>query len=670
MKNRFSILFLLFCSLISQGQHTEILDSLEHKVMMSEGVERCQQLVKLFRAFENQPDVGGMPFPESYYTYVDECITIAESENEINLLNSLRISKAALYIRDGKHIPVIELINTVLATNMPLNVTDSMDAYVFLMRSYIHLGLYDKALKNAMVKAQLAQRLGRLDVVIENNTEIASVYYNMGVFDLARLYFLKNLGYHLVDSNYYMIANNYNNLGLTHTKLGNLDSALIQYNNAKTYALKYYEKHTNNPRKDFFLSLIDGNMGEVYIAKGKYNLGIKLLQKDIASSRRFGYFDNVANCYVQLSMCYQLKNNPVTALKYIDSAYNILNKQEILTSNKIISVGERKAHILLDLKDFEQAAFLFHDIYKLKDSLQSDENRKNALISNSAYQVYEKENELKLHKVNLIEAETRHKLDMQQRNILYLLVFVLFTFAGLSFFAFKQKKKDHRQLKSQKQEIESQKKLIESNLDEKELLLKEIQHRVKNNLQVISGMLQLQASNFDDPEVCRVMEEGQARIKAMAIIHQQLYQKGDNLKYISFNSYLKDLTNQIAGSYKEISKKVTIEIDAENIQFDVKTAIPLGIIINELLSNAFKYAFNERKQGSINISIHPKGDHEYTLIVKDNGIGLPKDFNLNEVNSLGLKLVKILCKQMRGSFDFKNGEGSSFIISFKDNVTV
>ena len=670
MKNVFIILSLVFCSFASQAQHNAILDSIEQKLRMSEGVERCQQLTKLFRAFENQPDAGSIPFPESYYTYVDECIPVADSMDDIDLLNSLKISKAALLLREDKHLHVFNLITEVLASQQALSLYDSLDAYVFLSGSYHELGLHNKALELAPIKSQIAKSLNRSDVVSELNSEIASTYYKLMVFDLAAFHFKELVDDYIDEKNWYMVAAHYSNLGLSYNGWGKPDSALLFYNLAKKYAYRHYENGDNELEKEYFLGFIDGNSAEVYINNGLLIKGIELATKDIRASRKFGNFTNVSNRQLLIAKAYQLLNDPTTALAFVDSAAKILSSKGLMTQKMQVKIGGLKAHLLFNLKDYEQASILFHNINELSDSLQNKENAMNALISNSAFQVYQKESELKLHKANLIEAETRHKLDVQQRNILYLLVTILFIFAGLSFLAFKQKIKGHRLLKSQKQEIESQKKLIESNLDEKELLLKEIQHRVKNNLQVISGMMQLQASNFNDPDVCRVMEEGQARIKAMAIIHQQLYQNNDNLRYISFNLYLKNLTTQIAGSYKRISKNVTITIDAGNIQFDVKTAIPLGIIINELLSNAYKYAFNESKQGSINISIHPKGDHEYTLIVKDNGIGLPKDFNLNNVNSLGLKLVKILSKQMRGSFDFKNGEGTSFIISFKDNATV
>jgi len=670
MKHILKILFLVFCSFTIQAQHNEILDSLEHKLTTSEGVERCQQVVKLFRAFENQPDAGGIPFPDNYYTYVDECIPIAEANYETGLLNSLKISKAALLVRQGQDLAVYKLLSEVLASQHSMNLADSMDTYVFLSGIVFNFGLYEKGFELAKVRNRLAKKLNRHDVELHHFTDIAMTYYKLKIYDLASINFKKLVEFYITDSDYYMAASNYNNLGLTYARMHKYDSALYYYNISKVYVNRHYEGSDNPIEKDYFLGLIDGNIGEVYITINQYEKGIELVKKDIWSSIKFGDFGNTVNSLVQLAHAYQLKNDPIAALVYVDSATSILEDKQLMSVNRQIEVGEIRAHLLIDLKQFKKAAHLFHDINLLKDSLQTEENRENALISNSIYQVHQLENDLLDKQANLVESELQHLKDVQLRNILYSITVLLLISVVIGVILRHRRNKDHRLLHIQKQEIESQKKLIESNLDEKELLLKEIQHRVKNNLQVISGMLQLQASNFDDPEACRVMEEGQARIKAMAIIHQQLYQKGDNLKYISFNSYLKDLTNQIAGSYKEISKNVAIEIKAESIQFDVKTAIPLGIIINELISNAFKYAFTEKKEGNINISIQKVELNNYTLIVKDDGIGLPSDFNLNKVNSLGLKLVKILSKQMKGSFDFKNGKGTSFIISFKDNVTV
>lgn len=662
--------FLLFFSLLIYAQYASVIDSIEQEVRNSSGIERCKQVIKLFRAFENQIPEGIYEFPGTYHQYVHECILIAESKNELNLLNSLKISKAALELREGQQLEVIKLVNEVLASGLPLSLADSLDAYVFLSGTYYDLGFYEKALDMTPTKLNVAKQLKRSDVIIETTADVAFTYYKLKVYELAAINYRKLVNIYIADNNFYMAASHSNNLGLVYSHWGKFDSALIIYNKAKEYAFKNYGIHKNDIKQEFFLGLIDGNIGEVYLELGKYDKAIKLLERDVAASKHFGNFLNVSNSLKTIGKAYQLKGNPAVALMYVDSASHILASKGILTLKSQIEIEELKAHVLIDLKDFEQSSLIHHNLIDLKDSLQSIENSKRALISNSVFQVYQKENELIGERANLVEAEIRHFKDIQYRSILYAITIVLLLSVIHIAIILKKKNKLNKLLQSRSQEIEDQKIQIGNNLAEKEALLKEIQHRVKNNLQVISGIIQLQLSNFKDPDIQRVMEECQSRIKAMAIIHQQLYKQGDDLRYISFNAYLKDLTTQIASSFKQKSRKIAIEIDAKNIHFNVNTAIPLGIIINELVSNSFKYAFEDRSEGIISISIIKEKEHQYLLTVKDNGVGLAAGFDLAKVSSLGLKLVIILSKQLEGDFDFVSTDGTIFCISFKDNVAV
>jgi two-component sensor histidine kinase len=667
VKYLYIITFLSFYTLLPAQTNTDQ-DSLEQEVLNSNGLVRCKQVIKLFRAFENHPDAGGTPFPESYLGYVDECIPIAEANNNIDVLNSLKISKAAILLRNHSFLAVFELISEVLTTQQPLNLYDSLDAYVFLSGAYFNMGMYEKSLESGYIKASLAKKLNRTDVVIEMTSEVAMIYFKMKVYELAAQNFKKLVSLYQSEKNYYMVAAHLNNLGLTYTGWHKGDSALYFFQQAKLYVENYYTQFDDEDGKNFFIGLLEGNMADVYIEKGQFSKGIKLLKRDIEVSKKVGDYKNIIITQVDLGKAYKLQKDYVNALAYLDSADRLSTEKDIKTVNNQISIGELKAHLFLEIGEFEKAANTFHSINELKDSLFSKENNNTALITNSVYQVYEKEKQLNIQKVILAETEVQHLNDVVLRNILYVVAVILLIFIGFILIARNKQRKGNSLLLSQNEKIEEQKAIIEANLNEKEVLLKEIQHRVKNNLQVISGMLQLQASYFDDPKMERAMEESQGRIKSMAIIHQQLYQNNDNLRYISFENYLKDLTTQIASTNKQTAFKVNIITHAENIQFDVKTAIPLGIIINELLTNAYKYAFNSQEKGEIHVSVESIDNHNFKLIVKDNGIGLPSDFDINKVNSLGLKLVRILSNQMKGSFDIGVGNGACFIINFRDNI--
>jgi len=225
---------------------------------------------------------------------------------------------------------------------------------------------------------------------------------------------------------------------------------------------------------------------------------------------------------------------------------------------------------------------------------------------------------------------------------------------------FKMKKDNlllDRKVKEQTEE------LVRKN-NEKELLLKEIHHRVKNNLQMVSSLLNLQSSTIHDEKILGAMREIKNRVNSMALIHQKLYQT-ENLSTVNFQDYIDQLVIFICHTFSFPENKVSVTINAKEIYFDVDTAIPLGLIINELISNSFKYAFNGSANGSINIDVIDKQNDCYKIIYKDNGPGLPAGLNIKESETLGLMLVWMLTEQLNGTVVTENKDGAEFIIDLK-----
>lgn len=219
---------------------------------------------------------------------------------------------------------------------------------------------------------------------------------------------------------------------------------------------------------------------------------------------------------------------------------------------------------------------------------------------------------------------------------------------------------------------------VKSSLKEKEILLKEIHHRVKNNLQIIISLLRLQSRYIKDKETLQIFEESKDRIKSMALIHEQLYGT-DNLSEININDYIQNLLSSLLESYKDSLKKVDIKLDTDDkIKLKINTAIPCGLIINELITNSLKYAFPNKKRGTIFINLNKKSGESnyYELIVGDDGVGLKQGMNEGELNEIidsdnigfGLKLVKILTGQIDGNLHVKNKKGVSYTIVFEDVI--
>ena len=206
-------------------------------------------------------------------------------------------------------------------------------------------------------------------------------------------------------------------------------------------------------------------------------------------------------------------------------------------------------------------------------------------------------------------------------------------------------------------------KKLRSSLDEKELLMKEIHHRVKNNLTVISSLLNLQSRYINDKETLDIFRESQNRARSMALIHEKLYKSSD-LRKITFGEYLKSLTEQLFYSYN-ISPRINLNMEIENLDLDINTSVPLALIVNEIVSNSLKHAFKGQKTGNISIKFYKKSD-EYELIMEDDGIGFPKDFNLKNIDSLGMQIVNSLTRQINGKIILDRDHSTKFIVNFKE----
>ncbi len=207
-------------------------------------------------------------------------------------------------------------------------------------------------------------------------------------------------------------------------------------------------------------------------------------------------------------------------------------------------------------------------------------------------------------------------------------------------------------------------KALKRSLREKEVLLREIHHRVKNNLQVISSLINLQSKTIKNKKVLNILKNSQDRIKSMALVHERLY-KSINLAHIDFGKYVKDITRHLFRTYGINPQILKITLNIEDILLDINTAIPCGLIINEIVSNSLKHAFPDGKKGEIFIQFHSGKHNMFILTVGDNGTGLQKDLDLSDPKTLGLELVNILVEQIKGTVEIDRSQGTTFRIEFK-----
>jgi PAS domain S-box-containing protein len=213
---------------------------------------------------------------------------------------------------------------------------------------------------------------------------------------------------------------------------------------------------------------------------------------------------------------------------------------------------------------------------------------------------------------------------------------------------------------AQRRQAETQ---LTASLREKEILLKEVHHRVKNNLQIVSSLLELQSDALDDAALLAQFRDSQDRIRSMALVHETLYQSQE-LARLDLARYIHTLSAQLVQSYTIDPQRISVQIQVTQVVLDMDQAIPCGLILNELLSNAFKYAFPQNRTGEVHIELHANTAQQAALMVRDNGIGFPDEIDFRHTESLGLQLVTMLTEQLQGTITLERADGTTFTLTF------
>ncbi len=258
------------------------------------------------------------------------------------------------------------------------------------------------------------------------------------------------------------------------------------------------------------------------------------------------------------------------------------------------------------------------------------------------YLTKEKETQIEIQQLELDK-------NKRERLLLLLALFGLSAILALGYFLYRQRQKANKLLSLKNAQIQKA-------LHEKEILLKEIHHRVKNNLQIISSLLSLQSRQIDDPKALEAIQEGRNRVNSMALIHKNLYQE-ENLVGVDAAEYIEKLTASLMANYQINDQEIIVEKDIDHLKLDVDVVIPLGLILNELITNCLKYAFNEKDSGRIEMSLKQE-QAGLRLKVADNGKGLPSDFNLEQLSSMGFRLIKAFAQKLEAVLNIDSSGGT------------
>ncbi len=443
-------------------------------------------------------------------------------------------------------------------------------------------------------------------------------------------------------------------------------------------SLEIFEKRgLNDLDYDFTLYVVGNNLVELK----RWKEAEFYFKKSIQIGEKYGFYNNLSDNFISLSELNAQKGDfraaiasGLEALKYAEllenkfmimRSYLSLGRSSNLAGNFEEAVGFLQKSIQVATKDFGDKYFLSLVYFELSKAQEGNGQFAKALDASRSYDQLRQEvftaetnervsilqTEMKLSQkentIKLQEAQLSKNRILQVFILIISGILVVFLFVVYRLFI-RKKKYSH---------------LLEKKNTEKEFLLKEIHHRVKNNLETISSLLSLQTSRLESKEFQAIMEETQNRVQSMGMIHQRLYQ-GENMKEIEMKGFFENLGNHIIDSF-DASERVRFISDMEPVELDVDLAIPIGLIVNELISNSLKYAFPDNRFGEIEVRLMEKDNHLY-LIVSDNGIGMTSDPPILGTG-FGSELIRLLTVQLDGKMTLQAQKGTAIIFEFQLN---
>lgn len=616
-------------------------DSLLNLIEEAEPAEQFALQVKFYDVISNDYPEIGQKFLERLHEY-------ASSTDTINLL-WYKIVLAESFERNKDLESCIRICNEV---KNDLNVIpkQKFKANILLRACYLELGALDKAME-ADRSIDWTQANDDWEKTVPEYFD-SMMHFKFGEYEKA-IAAIKESIRKLDSTNFdYWKMSLRNSLGVYYEHNNQLDSAYYYYDQALKMLKENYVIGIDfsSTEYHFIEGLFVGNKGQILMKSGKYEEAIILLSQDFESSSvettHNTYKENQLLSALKLAECYvQIKN--------FTKAKSMLNKINDLESPMFLNHYQmdiaRVNYLYEEAKGDSNKAFAFLKKYiTIKDSLSETSVRDKTQKSNIAYQAGLDEKKLETQLLHLSNLEQENQV---QKRLLWVLVAVGIIILSLCLFllkAYRGKSNSERDLKAKNEQIENQKTIITKALLEKEILFKEVNHRVKNNLQIVSSLLYFQAKIVKDESAKKAMKEAQSRVLSMSFIHQKLYQTED-IGVIDFQNYISSLAEHICRNANVSSTEIKLFIEANSIDLSVQKSIPIGLILHELISNSVKHAFTGMDEGKINI-VFEQTEKQITLTYSDSGPGarISED---ETSDTIGKKLIFLLTSQLNGSLE-------------------
>ena len=499
------------------------------------------------------------------------------------------------------------------------------------------------ALSYFVKSLKIREELGDAYLMATVLSNIGLCHLEIDEADKGLKYFRRALALDKSSNNQYGIAVSQFNIGRCLKLLTRYDKALEKYETSlNLFSKEEYKKENTNCLN---------SIAEVYYLKGNIDQAISYYSKAIAFQSQANYNAGLSNSYEGLSKCYLILKQLNKAKDYAEKSLILAQEQEF--PDQIKKTAFSLAAVEEKMGDYA-TSLIHYKLYKImNDSVVNIETKKAIAIQEVTLLL---EDEIKVQEINY-EQELKflnEKASLQMRIIMIIIVSLILLTSLLVLLVNKLKVN-----KLQREALKKSNHKIEVKNHEKEILLKEIHHRVKNNMQIVTSLLRLNSNKIKDLNAQAVFDDCQNRIKSMSLIHQQLYGDGDLAK-INVKKYVEVVVQELMNSYN-VSSGINMEYQLDEVSYDLDISVPFGLILNELVVNSLKYAF-PKGEGTISIRlINNTGN--VALVVKDNGSG----FNTQKVRegSLGLELVETLAEQIEGDFSIESSEiGTSCQLKF------
>lgn len=508
---------------------------------------------------------------------------------------------------------------------------------------YVSIAWYDKALEVALQALEVPQTLiDDPELEAETSNGVAWVLVQTKDYEQSLDFSATALKYYQRENHTWGLTNS---LGLR----GDCYLALNQTDSAEHYYLRLYrirqQADNNIQLAQCLLSL-----ATISTQRQDYSTSRQRIAEAIALLEPEQSRIDLAKAQLMMAQV-KIDQQPDSALALLNLVYPVFKSEGRLADLKSTVDALARVHIALGNAP---AATRYHtETTALQDSIFEADKLQSVAHMRVRYNTQQKEHEIEEQKA--INAQQSRLIWVSGIGLLLLLALVIAIALG------------YRNKQRSNQLLAAQRNAIEQSDREKAVLLKEIHHRVKNNLQVISSLLYLQSRNISDPTALQAVKEGQNRVQSIGLIHQKLYQT-DDLGAVTVSDYLPQLISHLQTSFGKADVEIDFNIEPANLSLDIDTAVPFALIVNELVTNAFKYGLPANGGGHIQVRLAAGRKNTYTLTVHDNGPGLPQNFNPKKTRSLGMRLVHELCKQLRGALHFENDGGARFTIEFLDTV--